>query len=213
MFLSGYNTVENCFLRCQDDCIYTGSGSSGLIVNGLTTWTDFNGSAFIFTAGGSGHTAIVSNCDVIFSRSKFAFGNGAGGRTFCLRTLKSGASIRNIHFSDIRIDDPNRNEVFYILAQDRQPAKQSKPKNEGWILRNSQGDYFPLGPDQSHVFQNITFKNIEIVQDLGRTSKVFGSGKDYDMTFENITIGGKKAKNAEDLYLNVVNFDGIKFIK
>ena len=206
-YLTGYAQVEDCFLRCQDDCIYTGSGSKGMTVSGLTTWTDYNGSAFIFTAGGSGQNVKVSNCDIIYSRSKFAYGNGAGGRVFNLRSLKKDASITNISFEDIRIDDPNRNEVFYVMAREQKLP----PREESGIVGPGKREYIVLGPDDNHEFSNILFKDIEIVHDLGLKSKFYGSGKNYSVTFDNVTIGGKKATKPEDLHLDVKNFPGLIF--
>jgi hypothetical protein len=187
--------------------LYTGSGSKGLTARGLTLWTDYNGSAFIFTAGGSGQNVKVSDCDVIYSRSKFAWGTGAGGRVFNLRSLKKGANISNISFENIRIDDPNRNEVFFIMAQELHLP----PRGEGGAVGPGKREYIVLGPDEHHEFSNIVFKDIEIVHDLGLKSKFYGSGKKYNVTFDNVTIGGKKATRPEDLHLDVQNFPGLIF--
>ena len=207
-YLTGYTQVEDCFLRCQDDCLYTGSGSKGLVARGLTTWTDHNGSAFIFTAGGSGQNVMVSDCDVIYSRSKPAFGNGMGGRVFNLRSLKKDASISNISFENIRIDDPNRNEVFYVMAQFLKIPPRTASGN---VLNPEKKEYVALDPDENHAFSNILFKDIEIVHDLGMQSKFYGSGKNYSVTFDNVTIEGKKATRPEDLHLDVKNFPGLIF--
>lgn len=210
-YITGYAQVEDCFLRCQDDCLYTGQGSKGITVRGLTTWADYNGSAFIFSAGGSGQNVMVSDCDIIYSRSQFAFkgkeGYGAGGRSFNLRYLNKNTYISNISFVDIRIDDPNRNEVFYVMAQEiKMPPRMANGK-----LGKGKKKYVAIGPDDNHGFSNILFKDIEIVHDLGMKSKFYGSGKQYSVIFDNVTIGGKKATKPEDLHLDVKNFPGLIF--
>ena len=197
-YITGYALLEDCFFRGQDDCLYTGQGSKGITVRGLTSWTDYNGSAFIFSAGGSGQNVMVSDCDIIYSRSKFAFGKGAGGRSFNLRYLNKNTYISNVSFVDIRIDDPNRNEVFYVMAQRLNTV-------------NGRPEYVALGPDDNHEFCNILFKDIEILHDLGLKSKFYGSGKQYNVTFDNVTIGGKKATKPEDLHLDVKDFPGLMF--
>jgi len=42
-------------------------------------------------------------------------------------------------------------------------------------------------------------------------SKFYGSGKQYSVVFDNVTIGGKKAMKPEDLHLDVKNFPGLLF--
>jgi hypothetical protein len=81
----------------------------------------------------------------------------------------------------------------------------------GNVLNPEKKEYVVLGPDENHEFSNILFKDIEIVNDLGLKSKFYGSGKQYNVTFDNVTIGGKKATKPEDLHLDVKDFPGIIF--
>ena len=115
--------------------------------------------------------------------------------------------IKEISFENIRIDDPNRNEVFYVMAREQKLP----PRGDSGIVGPGEREYNVLGPDDNHAFSNIVFKDIEIVHDLGLKSKFYGSGKNYSVTFDNVTIGGKKATRPEDLHLDVKNFPGLIF--
>jgi hypothetical protein len=126
---------------------------------------------------------------------------------FNLRSVKKNAKISNISFENIRIDDPNRIEVFYVMAQEQKLPKRGESGTHGQGKR----EYIALGSEDHHEFSNILFKDIEIVHDLGLKSKFYGSGKNYSVTFDNVTIGGKKATKPEDLHLDVKNFRGLIF--
>ena len=185
--MTGRALVQDCFLRTQDDATYIAADMDGVIFERLVTWNDFNGSSFIFTAGGGGKNVTVRNCDVVYNRNRFNVNDpGAdknnqwrehtGGSVFCLRGLLSGEVIENITVEDIRVDDDQIDRAIF------------------WL--NMQGSRTGL---TNIAFRNITFRNITAPDGGDYPQRLYGynNTSPQDITFECVTIADQELTSLE----------------
>jgi hypothetical protein len=108
-------TVEDCFIRTQDDSLY----ASGRGIRRVVTWNDDNGSAFVLSALPN-KPLVVEDCDVIYARA--VWNKWSGGRVFNMRAQGGGASGAGVVFKDIRVEDRRPTlQTFFILMQSLAP--------------------------------------------------------------------------------------------
>ena len=179
--------VEDCFIRTEDDAIYP----CGLGIRRLVIWHDASGSAFLLTSLSQqkGRPLVVEDCDVIFARqSQYKFSNGS--RTFNMRGEGKGEGGQNVIFRNIRLEDPRpTQQAFLIQMVTEPPYLWPKPLSRG------PGDLV-----------GVTFQNIQIAAPsiMGEPNILFGGPdcKIRDLTFDNVTIGGKKLTSISDFKTN-----------
>ncbi len=187
-FSTQYNSlVEDCFVRTADDTIYP----AGLGIRRLVIWHDANGSAFLLTslAGQKGRPLVVEDCDVIFARqSQYQFSSGS--RIFNMRGEGRGEGGRNLIFRNIRVEDPRPTQQAFLLQM-------ATEKPYVWPNPMSRGPGDLVGV----VFQNIQIAAPSI---LGEPNILWGGPecKIRDLTFDNVTIGGKKLISIKDFKTN-----------
>ena len=154
-------------------------------------WHDANGSAFLLTslAGQKGRPLVVEDCDVIFARqSQYQFSSGS--RIFNMRGEGRGEGGRNVIFRNIRVEDPRpTQQAFLIQMATEKPYVWPKPMSRG------PGDLVGV------LFQNIQIAAPSI---LGEPNILWGGPecKIRDLTFDNVTIGGKKLASIKDFKTN-----------
>ena len=173
----GRGTVEDCFLRTQDDAMYIAAGMSEVSFRRIATWNDFNGSAMIFTANDGGSNVTVSDCDVMYLRSRFnskvdeRWFDHTGGCAFNMRGLGPGNIVENVAISDVRIEDDQPEKPVFQLT-----VRSSKINPEA-------GNY---------TFRNISFKDITAVTDGGYQNVILGTDGNVPegITFDCVRIGG-----------------------
>ena len=181
------SVIEDCFLRTEDDTIYP----AGLGIRRLVIWHDANGSAFLLTslAQQNSRPLVVEDCDVIFARqSQYRFSGGS--RIFNMRGEGKGEGGRNVIFRNIRVEDPRpTQQAFLIQMATEKPYVWPKPVSRG------PGDLVGV------VFQNIEIAAPSI---LGEPNILYGGPdcKIRDLTFDNVTIGGKKLTSLSDFITN-----------
>lgn len=179
--------VEDCFIRTEDDAIYP----CGLGIRRLVIWSDANGSAFLLTSlsAQKGRPLVVEDCDVIFARqSQYRFSSGS--RIFNTRGEGKGEGGRNVIFRNIRVEDPRpTQQAFLIQMATEKPYVWPKPMSRG------PGDLVGV------LFQNIQIAAPSI---LGEPNILWGGPecKIRDLTFDNVTIGGKKLESIKDFKTN-----------
>ena len=179
--------VEDCFVRNQDDAIYP----AGLGIRRLVIWQDVNGSAFLLTSldAQNPRPLVVEDCDIIFARQSWIDG-GTGGRIFNMRGEGKGEGGRNVIFRNIRVEDTRpTQQAFLIQMATEKPYAWPNPRSRG------QGDLVGV------VFQNIQIAAPSI---YGQPNILRGSpeSKIRDLTFDNVTIGGKKLTSLSDFITN-----------
>jgi hypothetical protein len=172
----GNTMVEDCFIRTQDDSIYT----RGRGISRTTFWNDANGSSFAMDQLGSlkGSPLVVKNCDVIYSRAMWH--KWAGGRVFNLRGTSAGAAGAGVVFRNINIEDPRPTlQPFFICME-----VPSMYTGAGSVMKSKPGDLSGV------LFDNITIAAPSV---LGEPQLLWGhaEAKITNLTFKNMTMGGK----------------------
>ena len=186
----GNTRIEDCFIRTQDDSLY----ANGLGIRRVVLWNDANGSSFVLSALPD-HKLIVEDCDVIYSRAKWH--HWSGGRVFNMRgegegPAGAGVIFRNIHISDPR---PTLQQFFICMAM---------PKPYGEDQRGP-------GDLSSILFQNISITAPSVI---GEPQLLWGQKNAHirDLTFENLTLGGKPV-NTADFFKTNEFVEGLNFQK
>jgi hypothetical protein len=184
--VTGKALVQDCFIRTQDDACYIASAMDGVTIERLVIWTDFNGSAFIFTAASPGKNVDVLNSDVVYNRSRFSRidPGGAnnndwlgydGGYVFNLRGLQNNAIVENITIDSIRVDDETLERALFHLVMVPNPGTSTNFKFRNIVFRNITA---PYGGDYPNKI-------------LGHSSTSFPEG----IKFECVRIGTNNANN------------------
>lgn len=189
----GNTLIEDCFLRTQDDSLYV----NGRGIRRCVLWNDANGSSFVLSSLHQldGRPITVEDCDVIYSRAKWH--HWSGGRVFNMRGEGEEAAGGGVTFRNINIEDPRPTlQQFFICMT--VPPPYAKDGNQ-----RAAGD-----------LSGIHFQNISIAAPsvLGEPQLLWGqaNGRIRDLTFENLTVGGKLVNDAEFFKTNEF-VDGLIF--
>jgi hypothetical protein len=169
----GNGLIEDCFIRTQDDSTYV----NGRGIRRVTYWNDFNGSTFVLSSLPN-RKLVIEDCDVIYARA--GWHKWSGGRLFNMRGEGKGACGTGVVFRNIRVEDPRPTlQHFMIAMQGVQPYSDPAVRKRG----------------PGHL-TGVVFQNIEIVAPsvLGEPDILWGApdARIMNVTFENVTIGGKK---------------------
>ena len=187
--VSGTANVSDAFLRTQDDSMYVASYMDGVVQERIATWNDFNGTSFLFTAGGSGGNTVLRDSDVMYARSRFNpddksaskhnnWAGHTGGSIFNLRSQFADAEIYDVDIDNVHVDDHRVDKRIFDLG-----------------MRKANG---ALTTDAS--FRNISFKNITAV-DSGKYPQRFLGYSDAiypeNIRFECVEIEGEVLRNLD----------------
>jgi hypothetical protein len=158
----------------------------------LVMWHDGAGSSFLMTSmsGLKGRPLVVEDCDVIFAR-QMQYQFAAHSRIFNMRGEGSGECGRNVVFRNIRVEDPRpTQQAFLLLMATVKPyVHADTPASRG------PGDLVGV------LFQNIQIAAPSI---LGEPNILWGGPecRIRDLTFDNVTIGGKRLTSIKDFKTN-----------
>lgn len=102
-------TIDDCFMRCRDDCVAIKSGDMKLRVDSIYVsncvmvgWACSDGITIGFELnGGPVENIFVKNCDILYARGD---GRTQGHSAFSI-VCDGPAMVRNIFFEDIRVED------------------------------------------------------------------------------------------------------------
>jgi len=179
--------VEHCFIRTWDDCFVAKAFDTGNLENVIfrdsTLWNDFARPLEVGVEIRAEYARNIKfeNIDVIHSVTGYpVMGIHHGDR----------GKLRNIVFSNIRIEDAPGAQIFDIRIT-----------NSVWNEDNSMGD-----------IDGLTLKDIYLngEQDiLPSRSRLEGYSEDCmirNVTLENICFQGKYATNLEECHVNVMDF-------
>ena len=189
----GNTLIEDCFIRTQDDSLYV----NGLGIRRTVLWNDANGSSFVLSSMPqlTDRKMIVEDCDVIYARAKWD--RWSGGRVFNMRGEGGGPAGAGVIFRNINIEDPRPTlQQFFICNTMPEPYSKDGQKRKA-------GDVSGI------LFQNISIAAPSV---LGEPQLLWGQddAKIRNLTFENLTVGGKKVATAEFFKTNQF-VDGLKF--
>lgn len=190
-------TIDDCFMRCRDDCVAIKSMNYDLRVDSIFVtnsimvgWACSDGVTIGFELNGSPvQNVFVRNCDILYARG----GGGTGGHSGFSIVCDGPAWVQNIHYEDIRIED------------------QVEFKNLELIVTN--GTIY--GEDLPGHIKDIYMKNIH----WENTDKPFilsGFSNDNlveNITFDHCTVGGKILTGITDADFRINQFvSNIEFI-
>ena len=189
----GNTLIEDCFIRTQDDSLYV----NGLGIRRCVLWNDANGSSFVLSSTPQlvDRTLVVEDCDVIYSRAKWH--HWSGGRVFNMRGEGKGPAGAGVVFRNINIEDPRPTlQQFFICMEVPEPyAKNGDRRKPGDLA-------------------GIRFENIAIAAPsvLGEPQLLHGlpDARIRDLTFENLTVGGKPIRDAAFFTTNAF-VEGLRF--
>jgi polygalacturonase len=183
-------TIDDCFIRCRDDCVAIKSMDYDLNVDSIFVtnsvmvgWKCSDGVTIGFELnGGPVRNILVKNCDILYARS----GGGTGGHSGFSIVSDGPAWVENIRYEDIRVEE---NIEF---------------KNLELIVTNGK----IYADDRPGHIRGVYLKNIQ----WENTAKPFiirGFSKDNmveDVTFDNCTVGGKVLTGTGDANFQVNAF-------
>jgi hypothetical protein len=189
-------TIDDCFMRCRDDCVAIKSDNIKLHVDSvfvsncvMVGWACSDGVTLGFELnGGPVENIFVKNCDILYARG----GGRTDGHSGFSIVCDGPALVRNINFEDIRVEE----KVEF--------------KNLEFILTD--GTLYGIDPP-GHI-KGIHLKNIEW-ENAGKPFIISGfssSNLIEDITFENCRVGGKVLTSVTDADFRINEFaKDIKF--
>ena len=190
-------TIDDCFMRCRDDCVSIKSNDIKLGVDSIFVtncvmvgWSCSDGVTLGFELNGSPvENVLVKNCDILYARSD----GGTKGHSGFSIVCDGPAWIQNIRFEDIRVEE---NIEF---------------KNLELIITN--GTIYGIDPP-GHI-KGIYLKNIQW-ENKNKPFIISGFSFDNmvkDITFDHCKVGGKVLTSLKDADFRVNSFTrDIKFL-
>jgi polygalacturonase len=190
-------TIDDCFMRCRDDCVAIKSMDYKLSVdsirvtnNVMVGWACSDGVTIGYELNGSPvQNVLVKNCDILYARS----GGGTGGHSGFGIVSDGPAWVQNIRYEDIRVE----NNIEF--------------KNLEIIITN--GEMY--GKDLPGHIKGVYMKNISW-ENAAKPFIISGFSKDNlveDITFDHCSVGGKSLSGTGDANFKVNEFTrNIKFI-
>ena len=164
-------TINNCFMRCTDDCIAIKSPNEGNVVRNIrVTNNTMAGYAFsdgvtigFETNGPSVSDVVVRNCDVLIARG----GSRVDGHSAFSIICDGPAEIYDILYEDIRAE-ANVLKLFELQVTHGEHYGINPPghirdihlKNISWA---SERPIILRGFDSEHWVKNVTFENCRVM--------------------------------------------------
>jgi len=191
-------TIDDCFMRCRDDCVAIKSMDYALRVDSIFVtnsvmvgWSCSDGVTLGFELnGGPVENVLVKNCDILYARG----GGRTDGHSGFSIVCDGPARVKNIRYEDIRIEE----EVEF--------------KNLEFIVT----DGTLYGTDPPGHIKGVYMKNIR----WENTDKPFvlsgfsADNKVEDITFEKCYAGDKLLTGTSDAHFQVNEFvSNIKFLE
>ena len=189
-------TIDDCFMRCRDDCVAIKSGDMKLRVDSIHVsncvmvgWACSDGITIGFELnGGPVENIFVKNCDILYARGD---GRTQGHSAFSI-VCDGPAMVQNIHFEDIRVE----NQVEF--------------KNLEFIVT----DGTLYGTDPPGHIKDVFMKNISWENET-KPFIISGYSPDNmveDIEFNNCTVGEKPLSSINDADIRTNRFArNIKF--
>jgi hypothetical protein len=134
-------TIDDCFMRCRDDCVAIKSGDIKLHVDSvfvsncvMVGWACSDGVTLGFELnGGPVENVFVKNCDILYARG----GGRTNGHSGFSIVCDGPAWVQNIHFEDIRIEEQVEFKNLEFIVTDGTLYGSDPPGHiKGVYLRN-----------------------------------------------------------------------------
>ncbi len=182
--------IDNCFMRCRDDCVAIKSPDYKLSIDSvyvtncvMVGWSCSDGVTLGFELnGGPVQNVVVRNCDILYARG----GGRTEGHSGFSIVCDGPATVQNVLFEDIRVEE------------------QVEFKNLELIV--TPGTYY--GNDPPGHIRNIKMKNISW-ENTAKPFIISGFSPENlveDIVFESCTVGGKALRSLSDSDFRINEF-------
>jgi polygalacturonase len=165
-------TIDDCFMRCRDDCVaiksidYKLSVDSIKVINSVMVgWANSDGVTIGFELnGGPVQNILVKNCDILYAR-----GNGrTGGHSAFSIVCDGPAHVQNIRYEDIRVEEHVEFKSLELIISDGKLYGDDPPghingvyfKNIQW--ENDTKPFILTGLSNNNAIENVTFDHCNI---------------------------------------------------
>jgi hypothetical protein len=189
-------TIDDCFMRCRDDCVSIKSVDPKLRVDSIFVtncvmvgWACSDGVTIGFELnGGPVENIFVKNCDILYARG----GGKTDGHSAFSIVCDGPAWVKNIHFEDIRVEEHVEYKNLELIVTDGTLYGKDPPGHiKGVYLKNI------LWENSDKPFIISGFSTYNLVEDI---------------TFENCRAGNKILTGISDADIRVNSFsDHLKF--
>lgn len=189
-------TIDDCFMRCRDDCVAIKSGDPKLKTDSIWVsncvmvgWACSDGVTIGYELnGGPVENIYVKNCDILYAR-----GDGRTKGHSALSIVCDGpAMVQNIFFEDIRVEEQVEFKNLELIVTD--------------------GTLY--GSDPPGHIRNVHFKNVQW-ENKTKPFIIIGYSPENmveDISFDHCSAGGQVLVSADDADLRTNRFTGnIKF--
>jgi polygalacturonase len=160
-------TIDDCFMRCRDDCVAIKSGDYKLSVDSIRVtnnvmigWACSDGITIGFELnGGPVQNILVENCDILYARSVGRTGGHSGFSIVC----DGPAWVQNIRFENIRVEENIEFKNLELVVTDGKLYGKDSPghirgiylKNVHW--ENTIKPFIMSGYSADHLVEDIVF--------------------------------------------------------
>ena len=184
--------IDDCFMRCRDDCVAIKSGNEKLRVDSvfvsncvMVGWACSDGVTLGFELnGGPVENVFVKNCDVLYARG----GGRTNGHSGFSIVCDGPALVRNIHFEDIRVEADVEFKNLELIVTDGTLYGDDPPGHiKGVYLKDIKWE----NPDKPFIINGFSRNNMV-----------------EDIVFDHCTVGGKALKGIGDAEFRINSFTG-----
>ena len=161
-------TIDNCFMRCRDDCVAIKSMDHSLRVDSVSVtncvmvgWSCSDGVTLGFELnGGPVQNVMVKNCDILYARG----GGRTNGHSGFSIVCDGPALVQNILFEDIRVEEQVEFKNLELIVTDGTLYGDDPPghiknvvmKNINW--ENPQKPFIISGFSADNRIENVIFQ-------------------------------------------------------
>ena len=183
-------TIDDCFMRCRDDCIAIKSVDEKLRVDSIyisncvmVGWACSDGITIGFELnGGPVENIFVKNCDILYARGD---GRTQGHSAFSI-VCDGPAMVRNIYFEDIRVEKDVEFKNMELIVTDGSLYGTDPPGHiKGVFLKNVHWD----NKTKPFIFRGYSPDNLV-----------------EDIEFDNCSVGNKILKSITDADIRINSF-------
>ena len=190
-------TIDDCFMRCRDDCVAIKSGDYKFRVDSVSVtncvmvgWSCSDGVTLGFELnGGPVENVVVKNCDILYARGDGMTKGHSGFGIVC----DGPAIVRNIRFEDIRVEEQVEYKNLEIVVTNGTIYGNDPPGHiKGVYLKNISWE----NPGKPFIISG--FSSVNLVEDI---------------TFDHCSVGGKMLTDTTDAVFRTNTFArDIRFI-
>lgn len=190
-------TIDDCFMRCRDDCVAIKSMDHNLHVDSISVtncvmvgWSCSDGVTLGFELnGGPVENILVKNCDILYARG----GGRTDGHSGFSIVCDGPAWVQNIRFEDIRVEEKVEFKNLEFIVTDGTLYGEDPPGHiQGVYLKDIKWE----NRDKPFVLSGFSSQNMV-----------------DDITFDNCYVGDKILSSVSDASFQVNTFvRNVKFL-